>query len=80
MSEERASKDLQALDSGADFLQPVSGWVIGARGGGVMRLETDSHLATIGKTGAGKGTAVAIPNLLTHEGSVLSIEIGGAHY
>ena len=80
MSEKSAREDLQAIDSGADFLQPVSGWVIGSRGGGVMRLEAEQNMITIAKIGEGKGTSVAIPNLLTHEGSVFSLEIGGDTY
>jgi type IV secretory pathway TraG/TraD family ATPase VirD4 len=37
-------------------------------------------MVTIAKIGEGKGTSVAIPNLLTHEGSVFSLEIGGDTY
>ena len=37
-------------------------------------------MISIANTGGGKGVSAAIPNLLLHEGSVLSVEIGGATY
>lgn len=73
-------RDLPAdnLPGGAQLLGKDTGFVIGSRGPELLRLDTDSHFVTIAKTGGGKGRSVAIPNLLVHPGSVLSIEIGGA--
>ena len=45
-----------------------------------MRLGNNKHLATIANTGGGKGRSAGISNLLTHEGSAVSVEIGGATY
>lgn len=63
---------------GQDLIGQDTGFVIGARGWELLRLDTDAHFVTMAKTGGGKGRSVAIPNLLTHPGSVLSVEIGGA--
>ncbi len=67
-------------EGGIELLDNEAGWIIGARGGRPLRFPTDKHMITIANTGGGKGTSVAIPNLLNHEGSVLSVEIGGATY
>ena len=63
---------------GQDLIGQETGFVIGARGHELLRLDTDAHFVTVAKTGAGKGRSVTIPNLLVHPGSVFSIEIGGA--
>lgn len=65
---------------GIDLLGKRSGYVIGSRGQALMRFETDKHMVTIANTGGGKGRSVIIPNLLTHNGSAISVEIGGASF
>ncbi len=71
---------LARIEDASELMENEEGWVIGARGHQLLRLPTDSHMITMGKTRSGKGTCVAIPNLLTHEGSVFSVEIGGATF
>ena len=68
------------LKTGIDLLNNRTGFVVGAREGALMRLPVESHLVTMGKTGSGKGRAAQIPNFNLHEGSLLSVEIGGAGY
>lgn len=83
-SDESLSNDFEAplieSQSGTELVNNDEGWVIGVRGEKLLRFPTDKHMVTIASTGGGKGTSVAIPNLLTHEGSIFSIEIGGATY
>ncbi len=67
-------------ESGVDLLDSESGFIVGARGFATMQIETDKHMITIANTGGGKGRAVAIPNMLNHNGSLFSIEIGGTGY
>jgi type IV secretory pathway TraG/TraD family ATPase VirD4 len=62
------------------FLANERGWVIGRMGEDLLRFETDKHMVSIANTGGGKGTSVAISNLLLHQGSLISVEIGGATY
>lgn len=54
-----------------------TGYIVGSKDGELLRVDTDTHLISIARTGGGKGKTVAIPNLLDHEGSVLSLEIDG---
>jgi len=54
-----------------------TGYIVGSKDGKLLRVDTDTHLISIARTGGGKGKTVAIPNLLDHEGSVLSLEIDG---
>ena len=58
---------------GKELLDNEEGWVIGVRGNRLLRFPTEKHMITMANTGGGKGVSVAIPNLLTHEGSVFSI-------
>ena len=64
-------------DGGLTYMLSPRGFVIGERGGKLLRYNTDTHFITMGKTGGGKGVGVAIPNLLSHPGSVVSIELAG---
>jgi len=66
------------LPGGLDLIGEDKGFVVGARGTELLRLDTDAHFITIAMTGGGKGRGTAIPNLLVHPGSVFSVEIGGA--
>jgi type IV secretion system protein VirD4 len=54
-----------------------NGFVIGSKGGMLIRYATDTHLITIARTGGGKGRSSVIPNLLDHQGSIFSVEIEG---
>lgn len=72
--------DHQALSTAAVLAEQEQGWVIGSNSGKLLRLQTEKHMITIANTGGGKGTSVAITNLLTHSGSAFSVEIGGATY
>lgn len=74
--------DVPALipPGGSDLLGKEEGYIIGARGHALMRLETDRHMITIAGMGGGKGRSVAITNLLDHPGSIFSVEIGGASF
>ena len=56
------------------------GWVLGQRGDLPLCFPLEGHVMTFGRSGAGKGTSVAIPNLLQHRGSVVSFEVGGATF
>lgn len=40
----------------------------------------EAHLATIGKTGSGKGRSAVIPNLLTYNGSAVILDVKGELY
>lgn len=40
----------------------------------------ESHLATIGKTGSGKGRSAVIPNLLRYRGSAVVLDVKGELY
>ncbi len=66
--------------SGEELLDNNEGWVVGVRGARLLRLPTEKNMVTIANIGGGKGTSVAIPNFLTHEGSIFSIEISGTTY
>lgn len=72
--------DFRGLPDGRGFLSPRAGWVVGSVDGELLGCETEKHLITIAGPGGGKGVGVAIPNLLTHPNSVLSVEIGGSNY
>lgn len=45
-----------------------------------VSYEGEAHLATIGKTGSGKGRSAVIPNLLTYEGSAVVLDVKGELY
>lgn len=66
------------FDAGHDLLENEVGYILGARGQNLLRHAPEAHCITIGRTGAGKGTATAIANLMDHRGSAFSVEIGGA--
>ena len=42
--------------------------------------EGEAHLATIGKSGSGKGRSSVIPNLLTYKGSAVVLDVKGELY
>lgn len=67
-------------EAGVELLGLEDGWVVGMRGNRLMRFPTEKHMITMGTTGSGKGTSVAIPNLLVHEGSAFSLEMAGTTY
>lgn len=63
---------------GNDLLTTAKeGFIVGSRGGALLRYLTNTHLITIARTGGGKGRSTVIPNLLDHKGSVFCIEIEG---
>ncbi len=66
------------INTGRELMGEEEGFIIGQRGIHKLRIQPGDHMITIARTGAGKGTDVAIPNLLDHAGSVFSVEIGGA--
>ncbi len=68
------------MDSGANCVAAPYGFIVGAHDGVPIFLDVEAHLATMGKTGSGKGVGTAIPNLVSHTGSVVSLEIGGATF
>ena len=45
-----------------------------------VSYEGEAHLATIGKTGSGKGRSAVIPNLLTYKGSAVVLDVKGELY
>ncbi|MCB0539858.1 MAG: type IV secretory system conjugative DNA transfer family protein, partial [Bacteroidetes bacterium] len=59
------------------LLSNDEGYIIGRIGDEPLLYKTDTHLLTIAPTGGGKGTGLIIPNLLSHSGSVLVIDIRG---
>ena len=46
----------------------------------LVTYEGEAHLATVGKTGSGKGRSALIPNLLTYEGSAVVLDVKGELY
>jgi len=56
------------------------GLVLGKAGGRTLRFCDDGHLLTFAPTRSGKGVGCVIPNLLTHEGSVVVTDIKGENY
>jgi len=54
--------------------------LIASRGNGYITFGGDGHLITVAPTGAGKGRAAIIPNLLTYPGSVIVIDPKGENY
>lgn len=77
--DDRLAPDINS-EGGVELLDNEDGWVIGVRGHRLMRFPTEKHMVTIGDIGEGKGTSVAIPNLLVHEGSAFSLEMAGTTY
>lgn len=65
---------------GRELVGLKEGVVVGARSGQLMRDQAEGHKVIMGTTGTNKGVGFIIPNLLTHPGSVFSVEISGTSY
>ena len=59
------------------LLNTKEGYILGRINDEPLKINTDGHLLTIGPTRAGKGIGIVVPNILSHTGSLLVIDVKG---